>query len=189
MKLPTILLLLLALIGAAPVTAAPIPYVINFTASIGEAPSAGSFSYDSATATFSGFNVVWRGISFDLTSAANNPSVSGTCNGSGGPGADAFLFLSDPTCGDGIARTYTYDAISNEFADQFNFRPFDTTANLAAFGQTRTPGSFPGPGGAAGFGNFTIAVAAVPEPSAAGMLWLATGSAALLAMRRRRQGA
>lgn len=122
-------------------------------------------------------------------SAANNPSVSGTCNGSGGPGADAFLFLSDPTCGDGIARTYTYDAISNEFADQFNFRPFDTTANLAASVRHARPARFQAPAAFAGFGNFTIAVAAVPETSEAGMLWLATGSAALLAMRRRRQGA
>jgi len=37
------------------------------------APTAGSFTYDADTSTFTAFSVTWAGFTFDLTGPANNP--------------------------------------------------------------------------------------------------------------------
>jgi hypothetical protein len=84
-------------------SAAPILYNINFTASSGPAPTAGSFFYDATTETFTSFNVTSNGITYDLTNEAHTPFVAGACD-SGAPGTsaqDSFNFLLNPTCGAG----------------------------------------------------------------------------------------
>jgi hypothetical protein len=52
-----------------------VAYNITFTG-IGVLPAAGSFIYDPDTTTFSSFFVTWDNISFDLTAAANHPTVN-----------------------------------------------------------------------------------------------------------------
>jgi hypothetical protein len=59
--------------------AGPINYVINFTTTHGSPTPTGSFSYNGGTATFTNFDVVWAGITFDLTSDANSGGVSTGC--------------------------------------------------------------------------------------------------------------
>jgi hypothetical protein len=62
---------LLAL-GAVPAVGSSISFTIDFTLTSGSPlPASGSFSYDASTGTFTGFDVVWDGDVFDLTSAAN----------------------------------------------------------------------------------------------------------------------
>jgi hypothetical protein len=74
MKLTSLLLVACAL----PMLAAPIDYTMTFTGGyygssntlVPDAPQSGSFTYDPATG-FSNFVVLWQGLSFDLTAAAN----------------------------------------------------------------------------------------------------------------------
>ncbi len=61
-------------------------------------PTAGGFTYDPDTATFSSFVVIWDSITFDLTSAANAPSISRdlnelSCLGGLSGGAASFALL------------------------------------------------------------------------------------------------
>ncbi|HTW67953.1 MAG TPA: PEP-CTERM sorting domain-containing protein [Bryobacteraceae bacterium] len=72
-------------------------YDINFTGTGGgPPPSAGSFTYDSTTQTFSDFTVTWENLLFTLTGSANNPDILGTVpclNGATGAAA-SFALLS-----------------------------------------------------------------------------------------------
>ena len=82
-----------------PVTRAQtITYDINFTNTIpadGPSPSSGSFVYNYLTGRFVAFTVVWDGLTFDLTSSANNPNIIGTppacIGGATGPAATLAL--------------------------------------------------------------------------------------------------
>lgn len=85
--------------------AAPIGYVINFNFNGSSAlppsaqdpilPTSGSFTYDSATDTFSNFHVLWNGLNFDMTGSANNPLdfYSPSCLNGLTDGAASFAFL------------------------------------------------------------------------------------------------
>lgn len=79
-----ICVLLIAASSAPTALADPIDlasYTINFTAGggtlAGLLPTAGAFTYDPDTSTFTSFGVTWDGISFDLKSAANAPDQFG----------------------------------------------------------------------------------------------------------------
>lgn len=84
--LPNCRWILGALLAVAPLDAGPIQYSINFTATLGTAPTNGSFFYDASApvgSQFSSFTVTWDGIQFDLTRPANLPSFAsdgGTCD-------------------------------------------------------------------------------------------------------------
>lgn len=56
---------------AAPVTAAPITYLIDFQLRTGSALPSGRFTYDAGTTTFSDFLIEWDSINFDFTALAN----------------------------------------------------------------------------------------------------------------------
>jgi hypothetical protein len=73
-----------------------VTYTINFTGTA-PFPTAGSFTYDPDTHTFSSFVVTWRGISFDLTTSANHPALIGTPCGALTGGAATFALLNG-TC-------------------------------------------------------------------------------------------
>lgn len=73
-------------------------YTINFTGS-GTLPTAGTFTYDPDTPNFTSFLVTWKGLTFDLTNAANAPyepsSNPASCvNGLTGAAA-TFALLTD----------------------------------------------------------------------------------------------
>ena len=55
----------------APASAIPTQYDIAFSG--GSPTPTGSFSYDPTVPTFADFTVMWNGLDFDLTGAANNP--------------------------------------------------------------------------------------------------------------------
>jgi hypothetical protein len=87
------------LAGPLQALAVPTTYNITFTTNPGGvAPTSGSFTYDSATSTFSDFFVSWNGIVFDLTDGANAPWTSGGICGFQGTGAAlSFALLSNPS--------------------------------------------------------------------------------------------
>ena len=80
-------------------TAAPIQYTLGFSLQIGTVlPTAGSFTYDAASTTFTNFKVTWDGVVFDLTNGANNPILNGpglTCLGGATGGAASFIVVSE----------------------------------------------------------------------------------------------
>jgi hypothetical protein len=98
-KLGTIGLLAIAAFGVPLANAGSIGYTIDFSEpaglGFGPSPTAGSFSYDPGTATFTDFTVMWDGDSLDLTNSANNPTIPGSpgCIGGSTGGQATFLFL------------------------------------------------------------------------------------------------
>ena len=52
-------------------------YNITFTGGSPN-PTMGSFTYDSTNPQFSNYTVIWDGITFDLTSSANSPTIIGS---------------------------------------------------------------------------------------------------------------
>jgi len=90
---------LLISLTAAPATASPITYAIIFTGT-GTLPSAGTFTYDSDTSTFTNFFVIWNALVFNLTPSANNPflTVPGPACISGLSGGAATFAVMTGTC-------------------------------------------------------------------------------------------
>src|SRR5450432_1944692 len=82
------LLLVLALPTLASTT-----YTVNFTVSSGNAPTAGSFTYDGST--FSAFDVTWEGDTFDLTTSANSMFLQGNtgCDSRGSTPGYGFILM------------------------------------------------------------------------------------------------
>jgi hypothetical protein len=70
-------LLLLAAVGAPAAQADTYTnYTIDFTLTGGSiSPTSGLFTYDDTANQFTSFTVVWDGINFDVTSAANSPMI------------------------------------------------------------------------------------------------------------------
>ncbi len=93
--------LLVAFLGALAVGAAPAPvtYGINFTLTQGNSPESASFTYVHTTQAFTNFVVIFGGIPFDLTAAANAPTIVGTVPCLHGlTGAAATFELLDGKC-------------------------------------------------------------------------------------------
>lgn len=174
----------LALLGAlTSAHAAPVRYNIQFTTTSGSpAPTSGSFFYDSDVPVFSNFLVVWNGISFDMTAAANNPTFAmGACNTAGNGAADTFDFLLNQNCGSGQYFN-GWGGFGYGFASGFTFERSDAEnlpTNAISFSaidsstdNTSAQGTF----------SISLAEAPVPEPATLSML---TAAAALLAVRLR----
>lgn len=92
-----LLTMLLTGLFAVCASAVPIQYNIAFSGGTPN-PTAGSFTYDASTTTFSAFSVTWEGLNFDLTISANNPGGANGCTATpaqlfsvlaGGPGVCA----------------------------------------------------------------------------------------------------
>ena len=97
--------LILALLGALALSAAPAPvtYRIDFTVAQGTSPEAATFTYDHATQAFTNFAVLFGGATFDLTASANAPAIVGTVPCLHGlTGAAAGFALLNGKCGNGV---------------------------------------------------------------------------------------
>jgi hypothetical protein len=176
----------LAIAGSA--LATPTTYDITFAGTF-PLPAEGSFTYDPALVqSFSDFHVVWDGLDFDLTGAANAPAISGDC-GVLAPPQLAFALLSH------IPSKCTSNSSANAgFQGDQRFFGFvgDYDANLNAYsvsfgasiGEPCPPGFLCNIGST--FGTFDIApqATAVPEPSI--LVMVITGLASLRWSRRYR---
>jgi hypothetical protein len=118
-------MLLLTGIIASRAFAGPVPYVINFTTTSGSpAPTSGSFTYDSAAALgaqFTAFVVVWDGLTFDLTSAANAGGFSFGCGAVKVNSATAFAILSGTNECPGSPYAIRWDAGDRSLNSEFRF--------------------------------------------------------------------
>jgi len=89
-----------ATLGVTGAMAEPIQYTLGFTDDSGVSPTAGSFTYDPATNTFTNFTVTWDGVVWNLTASANSPIITSTapsCLGGLTGGAASFAML-DRAC-------------------------------------------------------------------------------------------
>ncbi len=178
-----------ALILVAPLTAfaAPQTYVIDFVVTQGSiAPTAGSFTYD-ATIGFSNFTVTWNGVTVDLSTAANAPTLFTTAGGYAiGTAADAFSLMTNSLP---QPRSYTNWAAFNNggLGTYFGFKsgagqPGGNESLVAVNGGSAAFGT--DPTNLVQAGSFSIA--AVPEPATAAMAL--AGLVILLGASRRRGG-
>jgi hypothetical protein len=174
-------------------------YTINFTGT-GTLPTAGSFTYDPDTATFTAFTVTWDTFTFDLTSSANAPTAFPAypvCIGSGTGGAAAFALLSGqcnpPSSPNGVtdwsARYVfpsnggiSFQSVTSEFlgggcpCTEFQVVEFQLLQG--------------GPNPVFGHGSWTLTAspASVPEPSTLILLLTALVSVAFGARKRIARG-
>jgi hypothetical protein len=81
---------------------------------LGPAPTSGSFDYDASAAAgsqFADFTVVWRGMTYDLTAAANNPVARNSITSACIPSLDSSGFfaglLNPSNC---LSLSTTWDA-------------------------------------------------------------------------------
>jgi hypothetical protein len=171
----------MGLVGvAATATAGPIPYNINFSGGSPN-PTAGSFIYDADSPLFTSFIVIWQGISFDLTSSANNAFSFGACHTVGNDAADAFAYLSNPTCGSGAVNDgwTAFQGIAVGF-DSFQFYRGSGGDFVRFSGQT------PSSQLVSILTTGTFSITATPEPSSMALL---LSGGALFAWTRKRRSA
>ena len=181
MRITTGFLPFLLTMGALPALATPTYYIIDFTVIAGTpalAPTSGSFFYDSSSETFTGFSVVWDGTAYDLSSAANSPTIGpyGTpaCASGSGGGASFNLLTA---CQTGPNQLWTEGACctySGVFLPGGSF-------GFAVGGSNQPTIGFVADGVSAGtaVGQFTVESA--PEPSTI----ILVGIGLCLVMRRR----
>ena len=107
-------------ISAPSARAQTVTYDINFTNTIpadGPSPSSGSFEYNYLTGSFVRFTVVWDGLTFDLTSSANNPSITSgppACIGAAtGPAATLALMTQCDIANPATTSTYWHAINTN----------------------------------------------------------------------------
>ena len=147
------------------VTAFADNYVIVFTTTSGDAPTSGSFSYDTATG-FSNFLVVWDGYTFDLTHVFNDGTGGGVVSGDCGLTGSALGFAAisktlplscEPTQGGWTANITGGFGFHNEF---FNFGPnlLYCTNCLGVGGPTCGFGCVPAGGAVSGSGSGDFAI-------------------------------
>jgi len=173
-----------------PAANADILYDINFSGG-STLPTAGSFTYDAVTSTFSGFSITFDTVDFDLTSSANSPGTFGAgfpaCIGALTGGAATFAMLSGECDGAASESTsWSGEVMPGSFAS-FQFLTVDNVPIGFDFPQlfisangdaTDVQGQY----SVSGNGTWTIVVA-TPEPSTA--MWT-TGLVALgIAIRKR----
>jgi hypothetical protein len=143
----------------------PVNYRINFTGGAG-VPDLGFFHYDQSTSTFSNFLVSWRGVLFDLSSAANSPFVGSACPGTTSSPATGFALMNKTLCAGLYNRWFANDffgsTTSFTFSSQTLALPEQNAARISADG-AGIAGSI-GFESAAGVWSLTQ-IAAVPEAS------------------------
>jgi len=167
-------------------------YDITFSldGGVGVAPTSGAFTYDATTQTFSNFDVVFGGATYDLTSAANAPTINGPipgpCSGVSG-GLLAFMILDAEcnTAGPFIALWESSDqgnpAQPFVFIDYFNIHGTENTSITGAPPAGATSTNTDSDGG------WTISVApavSLPEPGALMILFANLAVMAFLARKR-----
>lgn len=191
--------LLAAAFGAAAAKPGPINYTINFTTTAGVGPTAGAFTYDAATSTFTNFLVTWDGLSFNLTSSANAPGSLGnvpSCVGGTGPAA-AFALLNGACVPPDPGVTVNWQASNvGPTTDGFIFS-VSHRSTLIFPGQDPVPGPIDGQffffGASAtdspntGEGQWTITASQVVAPEPASLILVSTSLLAAGAFRARRR--
>jgi hypothetical protein len=149
--------------------ASPVFYNITFTTAAGPAPTAGSFTYDSAAplaSRFTGFTVSWGSGFFDLTDVANSgEQFNGTDCGTTPSSQSVFTFLSGQNvCAN--ASVIAWDGVRSSGIQIFDFRNQELSGSGPPMASIAINASTPFAPGADATGSFSIASpSAVPEPA------------------------
>jgi hypothetical protein len=174
--------LYVALILPAEAFAAPIEYDVKIPdLGLGTLPPQGYFTYDPALARpFADFHVLWYGLDFDLTDAANSPAIRSDC-GPFDPPQLSFALLSN------TPSVCTVDsAVVAGFQGEERFFSFvgalDAELNLYSVEIGTSIGEPCSSGfcvGAATFGSFEISPRAATTPNPSALLTLIIGLASM----------
>ena len=181
-------------------------YAITFTLTSGSpAPTVGTFAYDSTVPSFSNFLVLWDGVTFNLTSAANSPASIGpyaACLTSTSGASASFSLLNN--CAGNPDTDWDADGLGFEFAEIVPASPANGILLVFAGFSSPTTCGPPTPGEgpcAVAQGDYSISVctagaAAVggappcptipsptPEPGSSSLMWI--GIVLVLVMRKR----
>lgn len=193
MRVP-VLSVLLCMLWSVSASATPITYTIAFLDDDGspsiEPPSAGRFTFDPTTATFTNFVVTWYSFDYDLTNEANSPTGSHTdpCFGGASGAAAAFALLTGGVCPAewGVGQ-FSQGAggstagFIHSTAGQLQFRGFRELNPNVPDSPGQPAINF------ATWGHFSVArVTSEPVPEPASMLLLSAALAAVMAQRRSR---
>jgi hypothetical protein len=152
-------------------------YTITFTGASPSLTPAGSFTYDSTVLSFSNFLVVWDGITFDLTSAANNPVTKGTlptCLTSASGATATFSLLTD--CASDPNAAWSAIGSTPEFFI------FDTPPVATGVISVRTIASQP-PTSDAAAGTFEVSAITTPEPGTSSLMLIGIGLVSVMRKR------
>jgi hypothetical protein len=150
-------------------------YTINFNGDPGNEPT-GSFTYNGTS--FTGFTVVFQGVTFDLEPSANNPANTGC--GVTGPAYTFEFMVQSPSCD---ATAYLWDVVLSPGASTFFIAPVTTgpSSEIQAFGAASFDGGF-------GRGSWSVSDdshgTAAPEPI--GLPLVTSGAFALALLVRNR---
>ena len=171
----SVLCVLLATALSLPMLASPIDYTITFTTTSGSPPPmSGSFTYDPVTG-FSNFVVMWDGLTFDETVAANAPLVMDACNAQSSSPAYGFEIMSETVPGCPSSTMYTWEGQFNpgqSFATEFLFLVMPPSVVGDEIGIAFTAGT---PGTPSMDAAGTWSLTAVPEPPTIGFLLTGMG--------------
>jgi hypothetical protein len=157
-------------------------YTISFSGT-GTLPTSGSFTYDSTTPAFSSFIVVWDGLTFNLTSAANSPGIAGptppACISGDSGAAASFQLLTN--CG-GPTTEWQANPLGT-FVNFIFLTPETSSAcetghNCIGFSASASSSTLDGAGG-----TFSVAVTTAPEPRSLALMLLGLGL--VFVMRKR----
>ncbi len=172
-------LIFLICIAVSTASAGQISDTITFKGS-GILPSAGSFTYDTTSQSFTAFTVTWDSAIFNLTASANAPSLNGTECGSS-TAATTFTFLTTGNvCGAGATGKWL-GLPPEGGGPSFEFDDFSADqSSFLSVSALPSQGHIPNPD--FGTGTFTVQSAAIPEPSS---ILLAMAGIAVLASKRR----
>jgi hypothetical protein len=145
---------------------------IDFTTSSGPAPASGSFKYDPLVG-FSEFIVIWGGDIFDLTSAANAPTLSAGSTGCAGRAStQQYGFIINSETALGCTPSYAWDgSFDGTGFTSFTFA-LSVLANADSIGQTQFVGQHQTPPNA--HGTWSLSETAVPEPGSLTYMLLAS---------------
>jgi hypothetical protein len=148
--------------------ASPVLYNITFTTTIGPAPTAGSFTYNSTAplgSQFTGFTVLWGSGIYDLTATANSgEQFIGTDCGTTPSSASVFAFLNGQNVCANTA-VIAWDGTTSGI-DIFDVRNQELSGSGPPKASISINASTPYSAGPDATGTFSIASAStVPEPS------------------------
>lgn len=180
---PALGLLLAFTSTTAPALAAPTNYTINFSATTGTAPTAGSFTYD-PTSGFSNFLVTWNSQTFNLSAIGVNTGSTG-CTGEANTPDFEFSIMSKSAANCLTSPAYEWVGVPRTGGMSFEFdlgvQNFNRTDSIGML--ILIPGAVASP---SSIGTYAISAVTTSTPEPSTFWGMLCGSLALAGWKRAR---